>query len=703
MSAHVTVPPFPGEVVTQAHVRIIDLPGAGPAALITLDNGEDHSRPSTLGPAGLAALDAAIDEVAATSGLVAVAITGKPFCFLVGADLTGIGHVTERGAALAMARSGHAVFRRLTGLGMPSFAFINGAAMGGGLEVALHCDYRTISRGPGMIGLPEVFLGLVPGWGGAYLLPSLIGARAACEVIIRNPLNQNRLLKPEQALGLGVVDVAFDAADFLEESLRWAAGVVRGDIEVHRAEVDRGPAWQEAVAEARQWAAARTHGATPAPDRACDLIEAAASADRDAAFAAEDEALADLVMGDELRASLYSFDLVQRRAKRPRGVPDAALARRVTRIGVVGAGLMARQLAWLFLQRLEVPVHITDLDQARLDAGLGWVRDQIAEQAGRGRLSEREANRLRGLLTGSLSIADFAGADLVIEAVAEEIEVKQRVFADLEQVVEPTAVLATNTSSLSVTRMTEGLANPERVVGIHFFNPVAVMPLVEIARTPSTDEATLATAFTVARALKKSAILVKDAPAFVVNRLLMRFLGEIMRAVDEGTPVNVADRSLDPLGLPMTPVNLIALVGPGVAYHVAAQMHSQFPDRFYLSDNLRRLAESGRPSIYDWSTGAPVPDPEVMALFSIGRPAMGDPATEAEIRSRALAALADEVGRMLDEGVVAEVADLDLAMILGAGWPFWLGGMTPYLDRSGASVRVRGSRFLPPGVASVPA
>jgi len=700
MSPRVGLPSFPGEVVTSAHVRLVDLPrGAGRAALITLDNGADHTRPTTLGPAGLAALDAAIDEVLGTPGLAAVAVTGKPFTFCVGADLHGIGHVTERATALALARAGHAVFRRLGELPFPSFAFINGAAMGGGLEVALNCTYRTISNGPGLVGLPEVSLGLVPGWGGAYLLPSLIGAPAALDVIVRNPLNQNRLLKPAQALDLGIVDALFEAADFLEQSCAWAAGVLRGDIIVTRPEVDRGPAWLAAVAQTRAWADSRTHGATLAPGRACDLVADAAVADRDAAFAAEDEALADLVMGDQLRASLYAFDLVQRRAKRPQGAPDPSLARPVTRIGVIGAGLMARQLAWLFLQRCEVPVLMTDLDQERLDAGLEWVRGQIAEQLSRGRMSPRQANRLRGLLSGSLSLADFAGADLVIEAVAEQIEVKRRVFAELEGILGQAAVLATNTSSLSVAEMAAHLAHPQRVVGLHFFNPVAVMPLVEIARGPKTDEATLATAFAMARTLGKSAILVQDAPAFVVNRLLMRFLGEIMRAVDEGTPVEVADHALDPLGLPMTPVNLIALVGPGVAAHVSEELHARFPDRFYRSENLRRLAQSGRPSIYDWSTGTAQPDPVVLADFTLG----SNPLTGEQVRERALTALADEVRRMLDEGVVSEVADIDLAMIIGAGWPFWLGGLSPYLDRSGASERATGSRFLPPGVASVPA
>jgi 3-hydroxyacyl-CoA dehydrogenase len=259
-------------------------------------------------------------------------------------------------------------------------------------------------------------------------------------------------------------------------------------------------------------------------------------------------------------------------------------------------------------------------------------------------------------------------------------------------------VLATNTSSLSVTEMASNLEHPERVVGFHFFNPVAVLPLLEIARAEKTDDATVATAFAVGKTLKKSCILVADRPAFVVNRLLTRFLGEVTRAVDEGTPFQVADKALEPLGLPLTPFVLLALVGPAVALHVAETMHEAFPDRFYVSENLGRLVAAGKTGIYVWEGSTPSVDPEVAELFQQG----SNPLAEDEVRRRALDALAEEIRIMLDEGVVADVRDIDLAMLLGAGWPFHLGGVTPYLDRTGVSERVTGGRFLPPGVASLP-
>jgi 3-hydroxyacyl-CoA dehydrogenase len=431
-----------------------------------------------------------------------------------------------------------------------------------------------------------------------------------------------------------------------------------------------------------------------------DLVQAARTRSRDEGFAAEDQALAELVMGDDLRASLYSFDLVQKRAKRPVGVPDKELARPVTKVGIVGAGLMASQLALLFARRMQVPVVMSDLDQERVDAGVARVHSDIDGLAAKGRLSSDKASRLKGLVTGTIDVAAFADANFVLEAVFEELEVKKQVFAGLEAIVSPDCVLATNTSSLSVSAMAADLQHPERVVGFHFFNPVAVMPLLEIARAERTDDATLATAFAVGKELKKSCVLVADAPAFVVNRLLIRYLGEITKAVDEGASFEVADRAMDPLGLPMSPFALLQLVGMGVAAHVSESMHRAFPDRYYLSPNLQRLLDAGIQGVWQWNAdGTRTLDPKVTDVYERGSASL----SEEQIRQRALDALADEARRMLDEGVVAEAQDIDLCMILGAGWPFWLGGLTPYLDRTGTAEAITGQRFLAPGIASVPA
>ena len=688
---------FADEVVTRALVRYLRVPGlAGELALITLDNGHDHTRPSTFGPGGLASLDAALDEIAAHSPApAAIAVTGKPFIFAVGADLSGVPSITSAADAREIAETGHRVFRRLKESTIPTFAFVNGAALGGGLELALHCHHRTIAS-TAVVAFPEVFLGLVPGWGGTQLLPELIGIDAAVTVIVENALAQNKVTPAPKAAKLGMADAVFEPADFLERSLEWAAGVLSGDVAVRRPEVDR-TAWDDAISRARQLVTARTRNASPGALRAVELLDLARAGDAGftAGTAAEDDALTDLLMSDELRAGLYAFDLVNKRAKRPAGAPDRKLARKVTKVGVVGAGLMASQLALLFLRRLEVPVVLTDVDQARVDKGVGYVHGELEKLAGRGRLSPDALNRLKGLVTGSLDKAAFADADLVIEAVFEELSVKQQVFAEVEAVVSAECVLATNTSALSVTEMAAQLQHPERVVGLHFFNPVAVLPLLEVVRAERTDDATLATAFAVGRALGKSCVLVADAPAFVVNRLLTRFLGEVTAAVDAGTPVAVAETALEPLGLPMTPFELLTLVGPPVALHVAERMHEAFPDRFGVGAGLRRMVELGKTSVF---TEPGVIDPELAGIDA------GDsPLTADELRSRAERALAEEIGLMLQEGVVQAVQDIDLAMLLGAGWPFWLGGISAHLDRTGVSEAVTGSRFLPRGVASLPA
>ena len=680
---------FPEEVVTRALVRDVELPyGAGTMALITLDNGRDHTRPSTFGPAGLMALGDALDAVAARTDIVAVGVTGKPFIFAVGADLSGAPLIAARDEALAIGRLGHAVFRRFGELGVPSFAFVNGAALGGGLELALHCSYRTISSGVTAVALPECFLGLLPGWGGTYLLPRLIGPGNALKIIVENPLSQNRMLRGAQAFSLGIADAMFEPADFLAESLRWAARVLTGSAEVSRAVPDE--SWDAAAGAARLFADGKLHGAAPAPYRAIELVAAARGRTRDEGFAAEDEALADLLLSDELRAGLYAFDLAQKRARHAAGAPDASLARPVTKAGVVGAGLMAAQIALLFARRLEVPVVLTDLDQARLDAGLGHVRAEVARLRDRGRISADAAARLTALVTGSLTKDAFADADFVIEAVFEDMTVKQRVLAEVEAVVRPDCVLATNTSSLSVTEMASGLAHPERVAGFHLFNPVAMMPLVEVVRGAQTDDATTATALAVGSRANKNCVLVKDAPAFVVNRLLTRFLGEVIGTVDEGTPFEVAEHAPDPLGLPMSPFFLLQLVGPAVALHVAETLAAAYPDRFPVSPKLRALVAAGKTAVYrpDFTV-----DESVAALLAGGDGAYSRPSTAGEVRERALEALAEEIRLMLDEGVVAEPEDIDLCMILGAGWPFHLGGITPYLDRAGIAEKVTGTRF----------
>ena len=696
---------FPDEVITIAMSRDIALPGdAGTFVLITLDNGFDHTKPNTFGPATLGGLSGVLSILRARAEageIVGVGVTGKPFIFAVGADLTGISKVTTREQGLAIGQLGHKTFEQFRTLPVPTFAFVNGAAMGGGVEIALSAAYRTISAGVSALGMPECLRGLVPAWGGCYMLPNLIGVEPALKVIIEDPLNNGRMLKGSQAFKLGMADALFEPATFLEDSLSWAADVIAGRAVVDRPEIDHdATVWEGAVTAAKRMVKAKTGGAAPAPVRALELVSAARTATREEAYAAEDNATADLAMSDEMRSSLYSFDLVQKRAKRPAGAPDRSLARPVTKVGIVGAGLMASQLAMLFVQRLQVPIVMTDLDQARVGKGVGYVHAEVDKMLNKGRISPDRANRLKSLVTGSTSKDDFADADFVIEAVFEETSIKKQVFAEVEAVVGADCVLATNTSSLSITEMAADLRHPERVVGFHFFNPVAVMQLLEIIRGDKTDDATLATAFATGKTLRKTTILAKDSPSFIANRLLGRMMGDLGRIVDEGTPIEVADRAFAGIA-PMPPFVLLGMVGPAIALHNNESLHNAFPQRFYVPEGLRRLVAAGKPGFYLYPEGKPVLDPEVLALMET--PANPVVLDSAQVREQVLSGLAQEARLMLDEGVVAAPMDIDLAMITGTGFAFWNGGLTPLLDRTGVSEKVNGKRFLPPGVASVPA
>lgn len=649
--------------VTRFHLQPVDT-RVGPVALVTMDNGADWRKPTTLGEEALRSLDEVLGglESGDWRGLV---LTGKPLVFAVGADIDRFPGITPE-LARAGGKAGHELFGRLRALPFPTLAAVNGAALGGGLEIALHCDVRTLAANVRHLGFPEVFLGLFPAWGGTQLTPRLVGAEAAVRLIVDNPLKQNRMLRAAEALELGLVDHVLEPVELLDESI---------ELLVRRIEAGEGKREPAAdlsdVAEVVRKARARVdevvHGQAPAPSRALDLIEGAASWSIEDGYAAEEDALAELLPGPEAQASIYAFDVVERRIKRPAGIPDAE-PRRLQAVGVVGAGLMATQLATLFLRKLEVPVVLTDVDAGRAEKAVESIRGELAGLVGKGRLGDGKARFLGAIVEAGEGPDAYAGCDLVLEAVFEELEVKREVFAGLEQVVAPESLLVTNTSSLSVAAMADGLAHPERVVGLHFFNPVAVLPLVEVVRTPATDDVSLATAWDVTRKLGKRGVLVKDAPAFVVNRMLTRQSTVLMQALEAGSTFEETDEAALRLGIPMPPSALLAMVGPKVANHVLGTLHDAFPDRFPLSPTLQALADGEFPSL------EPRDD----------RPSV------AAIHERILEALADEARRILDEGVVSSAAELDACLILGAGYPFFRGGITRHLDQTGVSQRVTG-------------
>jgi 3-hydroxyacyl-CoA dehydrogenase/enoyl-CoA hydratase/carnithine racemase len=650
--------------VTQFHLQRLHT-RVGPIALVTIDNGADWRKPSSFGPEALESLAGVLGRLRTRDwrGLV---LTGKPLVFAVGADITQFPGITPERAREG-GKAGHELFGRLRELPFPTLAAVNGAALGGGLEIALHCDVRTLAANVRHLGFPEVFLGLFPAWGGTQLTPRLVGAAAAVKLVVDNPLAQNRMLRAPEALELGLVDHVLEPVEFLDESIELLLRRVEsGEGKREPLAADLSDA-AEVVRKARARVDDAVHGQAPAPYRALDLIEGAATWTLEEGYAAEEEALAELLPGPEAQASIYAFDVVERRIKRPAGVPEAT-PRRIQQVGIVGAGLMATQLATLFLRRLEVPVVLTDVDAERAAQAVESIRGELAGLVAKGRLTDGKARFLGSVVTAGEGTDAYAGCDLVLEAVFEELSVKREVFGALEAVVSPECLLVTNTSALSVAAMAERLAHPERVVGLHFFNPVAVLPLVEVVRTPTTDDVTLATAWDVVGKLGKRGVLVKDAPAFVVNRLLARQSTVLMQALESGSTFEETDEAALRLGIPMPPSALLAMVGPKVANHVLETLHEAFPERFPLSPILHALAEGEFPAL----------EPK------------DDRPTVDEIHQRILEALADEARRILDEGVVASAAELDACLVLGAGYPFFRGGITKHLDQIGVSQRVSG-------------
>ncbi len=492
---------------------------------------------------------------------------------------------------------------------------------------------------------------------------------------VLNPMRQNKMLSGPEAFEWGFGDRLFDAVEFLDESIAFALELAeQGGMQRDAADLSNAA---EVVAKARMQLDDSVHGAAPAPYRALDLTEGAATWSVEDGYRAEEEAVADLLLSPEARASLYAFDLVERRAKRKPGIPDDVEPRRVRKVGIVGAGLMASQLAALFLRRLEVPVVLRDVRPEAVETALGSIRGEIA---GNPRYDEGKARFLGGLVSGSTGYDGFADCDLVIEAVFEEVPVKKQVFGELEAVVRPDCVLATNTSALSVTEMGADLEHPERLVGMHFFNPVAVMPLVELVETPQTDDVTLATAVGRREQLRKRGVLVNDAPG--LRRQPAAHAHDV--DADGGAGARQHGRGdrrgrAAPRPARWRPRCSCRWSARGLRGTCSRRCT---PRTRTASRSRRRCVRSRR---------APTrPSPGATRCRSKGSP------RACWRRSRTRSA------GCWTRASVETVADVDTCLLLGAGFPFFLGGITPHLDASGVSERVLGHRLheLP---AAVPA
>lgn len=675
---------------TRFDVTFEDRPDLGGLATLTARSGEGGRRPATLSVEALRSLDAALDEVDERDDVVGLLVTGEGAAFIAGADLDAFPGA-EPGFAREVSQLGHRTFARLAALPYPTLAAINGACVGGGLELALHCDHRVVAADVRNVSFPEVFLNIVPAWGGTQLAPRLVGGPDAIATIVSDALNGNRPMDAERALARGFADRLLPADGFVGASRDLLEAIVAGREELDRAAVDPVEGLSEALEQARAAVEARVHGATPAPGVALDLLEfAALGGDLQEGYAREEQALADLLPGRHAQASVYAYDLTQRRVRRQPWRPDTP-PRDVSKVAVIGAGLMGAQIGTLFLHRLQVPVVLKDIDEDVLGRAREHVEGALDRRVQAGKLGEEDAARLKDQVTYTLEYDDVSGADWVVEAVLEDLELKRRIVADVEQVVAGDAVIASNTSSLSIGAMARDLERPERVIGFHFFNPIEVLPLVEVVRPDGASDVAVATAFEVATRLRKSAVQAADTPAFILNRLLIRFFGRpAWQAVRSGVPFRDVDRAYEQLGLPMGPMVLFGFVGLQVAYHTARTLHEAYPERFPVDDNFARVADLDVDGIYDPGTGA-VRD-EVLEAVEVEPEAQ--PWSGERIRERALEEIADEIGVMLDTGVVADARDIDTCLLLGANFPFFLGGLAKHLDQIGVSERVVGHQLV---------
>ena len=660
-------------------------------------------------------LDRALEEIRGMGKLPGVAlVSGKPGSFIAGADVQAIGAVTSREEVLGWIRRAHVAFGKLAALPCPTVAAIDGVCLGGGTELVLACDSRIASEEPRtQIGLPEMLLGIFPGFGGTQRLPRLIGLPAALDLIL-----SGRNVDARRAEKMGLVARAVPAAWLIErahERLRQLGQRPAGRRrDVHRprglvpwflAATPFGRAL--ALNQARTMVRARTGGHFPAPLAAIDVIERTLHLPLEAGLEIEASRVADLVIGPVCKNLVRLFELSEEAKK-----PAAGTPRTVSRLALVGAGVMGGGIAEL-ASRNGLWVRMRDVRPEALAHALTTARSLIEERGRRRRASSRERDAQLARILPTLELTGLGTADFALEAVVEDMEVKRRVMAELEVRVRPDCVLASNTSSLSISELGRGLAHPGRLCGFHFFNPVHRMPLVEVVRGEQTSDDAIATAVLLAKRLGKTPVLVKDSPGFVVNRVLMPYLREAIVLLEEGYSVADIDAAMKRFGMPMGPFAVVDEVGIDVAQKVAAVLSRAFPARMSTSPALDKMVAAGRLGkknrlgFYRHRAKRPEPDPAVRGLLGLVR--QRKPTSLEVLSERLVVPMINESALCLEEGVVANAGMLDLAMVFGTGFPPFRGGPLRHADTVGlAKVEQRlialraekGERFKPADLLS---
>jgi 3-hydroxyacyl-CoA dehydrogenase/enoyl-CoA hydratase/3-hydroxybutyryl-CoA epimerase len=615
--------------------------------------------------------------------------SGKPGVFIAGADIHEIEALRDARAAEEKSRSGQEVFNTLADLPFPSVAVIDGAAVGGGLELALACTYRIVSDNhKTQLGLPETTLGIVPGFGGTYRLPRSVGLVQALSMILTG-----RPVDGPRAARIGLAHACYPAA-FLDDRARELAAKIAGGgafaARRIRGAIKRWLAEGNPIGRAFVFRAARNDVDAkggrhyPALQEALSLLRKSAHASRARALELEHQALGRTASSRVCRnlVGLYFAREAARHVRTPQGTSQPA--GKVSQAAVIGAGVMGGKIAWLFAHH-DIPAVMKDVSWDAVQKGFRSAYETFQELTRRGRVDRRRVSMGMHRLSGAVEYASLGTPDAIIEAVVENLSVKKKVLAEVEAEVGAHALIASNTSSLSITEMAQALARPERFVGMHFFNPPSVMPLVEIIPGARTSPETVHRAAQLALDLGKTPIIVKDSPGFLVNRLLMPYLNECGSLVEEGADFRTVDRSLEEFGMPMGPFALIDEIGIDVAAHVAQILGNAFADRMTPSVLLSGVAGTGGllgkksgKGFYLYAKGKSHANPWIWQLFP--RSSARAPASHFDIIHRPLLAMLNEAARALEDGVASSARDVDLALILGTGFPPFRGGILRWAE-----------------------
>ena len=616
-------------------------------------------------------------------------LSGKPNIFIAGADVDLIAQVEDPQLAEAFTRRGQAVYGAWERLPFPTVAAVRGTCMGGGTELCLASTFVVISDRPDLrIGLPEVRLGILPAWGGCTRLPRRVGIEAALDMIL-----PGKAVSGKRALQIGLADALLPDAQFLALARDFALahrGKERRPAErpdLKELLLERNPLGRKLLFDqARKRTLAETHGNYPAPLRAIEVIRIGIEQGRSAGLEAEARAGAELATSTVCKNLLYLFKLTEE-AKKATLAPGGK-AREVRDVAVLGAGVMGGAIAQVIAEQAAIPVRLKDIRSEALATGMAHAAERFQKQVERRRLTEVEARRRMALLRPTLVYHGLGACDLMIEAVVESVEVKQAVFAEAAAELPPDAVLASNTSSLSVEAIGSKTPHPERVVGMHFFNPVHVMPLVEVVVAPQTSADAVETVAAFARKLGKTPVRVANRPGFLVNRLLGFYMAEALWLLHEGQRIEEIDHTMVAWGMPMGPVALIDEVGIDVAVKVAHILADAFPGRLPLppwGDQLPapdRLGAKTQKGLYKYEEGRRTePDPHAYAVIPDG--GRGGAADPSRLVDRMVLRMVDEAARCLKEEVVGSAAELDLAMVLGTGFPPFRGGLCRWADQQG--------------------